>query len=221
MNASLPSALGLSLLLFGVSVSAVADTTNSPSETSPKWQTCFQCGGSGKMKCPTCQGTGNADCPGPCLKLSRAGWKHMQVAGHPDTDVWMTFHNTDSTWTAYNQNHVGDVIKLQDGHWVDSGKCPVCGGSGKVKCRACDGSGQVKCTMCEGEGKIPGSWSAFDNPRMKHRPDRFVLKDGRTIVGRKVAMTGDRVTIRTATGDEEIAISEIKTEEHQDTGKSQ
>ena len=62
---------------------------------------------------------------------------------------------------------------------------------------------------------IPDSWSAFDNPRLAHRPDRFVLKDGSVVVGFRVAMTGDRITVRTADGKVEIASADLLREEHQ------
>ncbi|HKI69149.1 MAG TPA: hypothetical protein VKA67_06140, partial [Verrucomicrobiae bacterium] len=142
---SLLTCLGVLLFL----TCAKAGPTNSLSQvTAEKMQACFQCNGTGMMNCPTCHGTGWVACPGPCLKLSHGNRHHMNVAGHPPTDLWITFHNANHTTTSWNQNHVGNLIELRNGQWTDVGRCPICGGTGKVKCRACDGTGEVKCTIC-------------------------------------------------------------------------
>jgi hypothetical protein len=55
----------------------------------PGMKVCFNCGGAAKLACvaPGCK-NGMADCPGPCLKLSKGTWEHMHVDGHSDNDVW-------------------------------------------------------------------------------------------------------------------------------------
>jgi len=68
-------------------------------------------------------------CPGQCLKPSDPGWHHMTVGGHPPTDIWMTF----ADGTSYSQNHMGHIIRMVNGHAVDQGACPICGGTGRVE----------------------------------------------------------------------------------------
>src|ERR1700690_4345500 len=80
----------------------------------PGEKVCFACKGEGTVPClvPGCV-NGQVDCPGPCLKLSRGTWTHMVVAGHPPTDLWITFTTADGGTMSWNQNHVGDVIAYQ------------------------------------------------------------------------------------------------------------
>ena len=196
------------LLLTGVSCSKSADATTE------RTKVCFQCNGTGTMKCPApgCQ-NGQVDCPGSCLKLSRGKWIHMDVTGHPPTDLWQKFSNADGTYTAWNQNHIGQIIQMQNGKAVNVGNCPVCGGTGHVKCSVCKGTGEAVCTLCDGKKVVPESWSAFDNPKMKTRPSHFTLKDGRTIVGRRSMVLGSRVTIRTEHGTIDVDAADIVSEE--------
>src|SRR5256885_2327743 len=98
---------GFWILLLICANPAMADA---PLSTTEKTKTCFQCNGTGKMKCAVCNGTGKADCPGQCLKLTKGSWIHMEVAGHPATDVWQKFATPAGGWRAYNQNHAGHVI---------------------------------------------------------------------------------------------------------------
>jgi len=174
---------------------------------------CFQCNGVGTMKCPEpgCK-DGLVDCPGPCMKLSKGVWEHMEVAGHPPTDLWQKFFTAGGGYQAWNQNHVGQVVEMRDGKPVNIGNCPVCGGTGKVKCPVCKGTGEAVCSVCEGKKVVPESWTAFDNPRMKSRPSQFKLKDGRTIFGRAAMVMGSHITIRTETGDVEVESADIVSE---------
>ena len=94
----------------------VARAGESPS-AAEKMKTCFQCNGTGKMKCPACH-DGEAACPEHCLKLTQGAWVHMQVAGHPDTDVWQKFEKPGGGWTAYNQGH---VQKMRSVKTIDTG----------------------------------------------------------------------------------------------------
>ncbi len=196
-------------LLAGISCSKSSKSGSAEVKT----KVCFQCNGTGMMKCPDpgCKG-GLVDCPGPCLKLSRGTWVHMEVANHPPTDLWQKFQQADGTWQAWNQNHVGQVIEMQNGKAVNVGNCPVCGGTAHVKCPVCKGTGEVVCTICEGKKIVPESWSAFDNPKMKTRPGHFTLKDGRTIIGRKSMVLGTHITIRTETNTVEVDASDIVSE---------
>ncbi len=183
------------------------------SPAAEKSKPCFTCNGTGKVTCPNGK-DGEADCPGPCLKLNKGVWVHMDVQGHPPTDIWQKFKTANRTWAAWNQNHVGDVIEYQNGNPVNIGKCKICGGTGHVKCKICDGSGEIDCPMCDGKKVVPESWTAFDNPKMKVRPTHYKLKDGQTLVGKKVMAIGDDVTIRTSSGNVQIKQSDIVSEEN-------
>jgi hypothetical protein len=196
-------------------IRSAAAETGLPSQTE-KTKPCFQCNGTGKMKCPvpSCKG-GQADCPGHCLKLSQGTWIHMDVDGHPPTDLWQRFPKAGGGWQAWNQNHVGEVIQIQNGNPVNVGKCPICGGTTKAKCPACNGTGEVVCSLCDGKKAVPESWSAFDNPKMKNRPSRFTLKDGRIVLGRKVMVMGSEATIRTEHEDIKVETADILSEEKQ------
>ncbi len=70
-------------------------------------------------------------CPNGCLKAEDPGWVSMKVDGHPDTDVWMKFTGPKG-WHAFNQNHIGHIISLVNGEYVDTGVCPVCRGTTRV-----------------------------------------------------------------------------------------
>lgn len=186
--------------------------SESPGKPPAGMKICFTCNGAGKMACtaPGCK-DGKADCPGPCLKLSTPGWHHMDVAGHPPTDLWQSFRDADGGGgRSWNQNHIGEVIEMQNGKPVNIGKCKVCGGTGKVRCPVCFGGGKVLCQTCEGKKFVPDSWTAFNNPRLKNPPGTIRLRDGRTIFGKIEVRMGSRLTIRTADGSTiELNASEI------------
>ncbi|HET7625827.1 MAG TPA: hypothetical protein VFM25_11240, partial [Verrucomicrobiae bacterium] len=196
--------LFIAVFLTCAVATAISAETNAPATgekiSGEKMKPCFQCHGTGKMKCPsrTCK-DGETDCPGPCLKLTKGTWVHMNVAGHPATDVWQKFR-TANGWQAYNQGHVGHVIKMVNGMPTDVGVCPICHGTTKVKCPVCKGTGVVVCDVCEGKKEIPESWSAFDNPKMKDRPSHFKMKDGAILIGRRKMIVGDETAILTETG---------------------
>jgi hypothetical protein len=179
-----------------------------------KTKTCFQCNGTGKWTCqaPGCK-NGQIECPGPCLRLSKGDWHHMDVEGHSPNDVWITFRKASGGTRSWNQNHVGEVIEMQNGEPQNIGKCQICGGKTRVKCAVCQGVGIVTCGICEGKKVVPLSWTAFDNPKMKSRPTRFRLKDGRVLVGRKVIVMGSRITIRTEKGEVEVNSADVLPEE--------
>jgi len=164
----------------------------------PNEKVCFACKGEGTVPClvPGCK-DGWVDCPGPCLKLSRGVWTHMNVAGHDPSDLWITFTAADGGTMSWNQNHVGDVIVMQDGKPTDIGKCKICGGTGKVKCDVCKGTGKVTCPICNGKKFIPVAWTPTDNPWFNSQPDVIRLADGQVLLGRVAASVGDDRTIVT------------------------
>jgi len=186
--------------------SQLAAITNSTSAPAPEAvagpgtgeKDCFACKGEGMVAClvPGCK-DGMVDCPGPCLKLSRGAWAHQAVAGHPSTDLWITFTTANGGSMSWNQNHVGDVIAYQNGDPVNIGKCKVCGGAGKVKCQVCKGTGRVTCPICDGKKFIPVAWTPTDNPWFNRQPDVIRLADGRVVLGRVAATVGDDATIVT------------------------
>jgi len=74
-------------------------------------------------------------CPDTCLKASSPGWVHRDVAGNPSKSLWMHFHYSDgkgSGTVAYSQAHIGEKIGRVNGIPKSIGKCPTCGGSGRV-----------------------------------------------------------------------------------------
>ena len=171
-----------------------------PSGPGPGEKVCFACKGEGTVRCfaPGCV-DGQTDCPGPCLKLTRGVWIHMDVAGHSPTDLWQQFFNESGLggYQAFNQTHVGDVIEYQNGVAVDTGKCKICGGTGKVTCSVCKGTGKVTCPICNGKKFIPIAWTPTDNPFFDSQPDIIRLTDGRVVLGRIAGQMGDDITIVT------------------------
>lgn len=74
-------------------------------------------------------------CPDTCLKASTPGWQHRDAAGHPSKELWMHFRYSDSKGSgtvAYSQNHIGEKIGRVNGVPKSIGKCPTCGGTGRV-----------------------------------------------------------------------------------------
>jgi hypothetical protein len=184
---------------------AAPDATNTPAaepDGPPAGEkACFACKGTGAVKCmaPGCV-NGAVDCPGPCLKLDRGVWVHMDVPGHPPTDIWQEFNNADGTTTSYSQGHVGHVIVMQNGRAVDSGTCKICGGTGKVPCSVCKGTGQQVCPICKGSKYVPEAWTPTDNPWLNSQPDLVRLNDGRIFFGKIIGTIGTDITIKTRDG---------------------
>lgn len=188
--------VGVLLVLGQVRAETPAKPQSGSEDEEP--QPCFQCAGSGKSKCsvPRCK-SGQASCPAPCLKPDDGTWVRMTVAGHPPTDLWKKFAKRDGSYMAWNQNHAGEVVQMQNGEPVIIGQCKICSGTTKAKCSLCAGSGLVVCPICDGKKVVPQSWSAFDHPKLKSRPTHFTRKDGRVIIGRKTAVIGSSVSIKT------------------------
>jgi hypothetical protein len=162
---------------------------------------CFECAGKGNVSCGAggCQ-SGQAECPGPCLKLSRGKWEHMEVAGHAPSELWQKFSKADGGYLAWNHHHVGEVIQTDDGMPRNIGKCPTCSGTTKIQCAKCLGKGAQPCFVCEGKAVVPKAWTSADNPRLNNHPDLIRLRDGRRVIGRIAMQAGSSCTIRTRDG---------------------
>jgi hypothetical protein len=200
--ASVPSKTTADSSTLSVS-NALTSEVVSPQVSGPKEgvKICFACNGTGTIKCvaPGCV-NGMVDCPGPCLKLDRGVWIHMDVPGHPPTDVWQKFNEPDGSYAAYSQNHVGHVIAMQNGKAVDTGPCAICGGSGKVPCKVCKGTGRVTCPICEGQKFIPVAWTPTNNPWLDKQPDLIRLASGQVMFGKIMHSNDTELTIKTRDG---------------------
>ena len=74
-------------------------------------------------------------CPDTCLKASTPGWQYRDANGRPSNKLWMHFrYNTSngSGTVAYTQGHIGEKIGNVNGVPKSIGKCPTCGGTGRV-----------------------------------------------------------------------------------------
>ncbi len=193
---------------------------NPPATADENSKPCFVCKGTGISSCaaPSCQ-KGQVDCPGSCLKLSKGSWIHMEVAGHSPTELWQRFPSATGGISSWNQNHCGEVIQMQNGQPVNIGACKICGGAARVTCKVCGGTGRVTCVLCGGKKTVPESWTPFDNPHLKSRPNLFKLQDGREIRGRSVMASGGTTLIRTEKGDVKVPTAEILSETKQSTAK--
>lgn len=177
-------------------------------------KTCFRCGGSGKGPCAAagCK-DGKVECSGPCLRLTKGKWVHLEVAGHPPSDLWQKFTQSNGTYQAWSHKHVGEVIQMQNGKAVHAGQCRICGGTTRVKCPVCQGTGQGACDLCAGKKVVPASWTEFNNPKLKVKPAMLQMKDGRTVVGKIQMRLGGKVTVKTEDGKQvELNASEIVSE---------
>lgn len=199
MNLScLATTLLIAILACVVSPAQAQVGTSAPANDSlgGKSKTCFGCQGTGQTRCavPGCR-HGSLDCPGPCLKLTKGIWEKRNVPGHTDpSERWqkVTFGKKSGYWSS---GHLGEVPTLSADGQFFSPKCTVCGGAATVTCSKCRGKGTGACALCDGKRTVPEAWSAFDHPKMKERPKRFQLQDGRTLIGRKVMISGETVTL--------------------------
>lgn len=167
----------------------------------PGEKVCFACNGRGLAACRQtgCHG-GKAECPGPCLKLTRGTWVHMNVAGHDPSELWQKFPNGRGGYSAWNQGHLGEVIAIQNGQAVNLGPCKTCGGTTRVTCPTCQGTGKQPCVICAGKKFVPAPWTPTDNPWLNSQPDLIRLKDGRVLFGRILLSQGDDRGIRLRNG---------------------
>jgi len=180
-------------------------TTNAASATTeagpgPGEKICFACKGEGTVSCrvPGCV-EGKVDCPGPCLKLSRGVWIHMNVPGHDPSELCQKFPDRDGRGGSYSfsQNHLGEVIEYENVRAVSRGPCKICGGSTRVTCNGCKGTGKQTCPICNGKNYIPVAWNPTNNPWFDSQPDVIRLADGRVLLGRVASSVGDDRTIVT------------------------
>jgi hypothetical protein len=173
--------------------------SDEPAQPKADEKTCFNCQGEGMVKCdaPGCQ-NGRVLCPGGCLQLDRGVWVHL--AGQPATELWQKIYYNGRYMGAYSEHHVGDVIAVQNGQLVDTGVCPICGGTGKVNCTVCNGTGHVVCPICQGQKYIPASWTPFDNPWVDKQSDAIRLSDGRIVFGKVSDTTDTGLLIKTREG---------------------
>lgn len=176
-------------VVFGI-VLGLAASTGGADEPMKE---CPQCHGAGSGSCQARCDHGQRICPGKCLKASVGKWEHMQVEGHAPSELWQKF-KTAKGYRAWNQNHLGEVVEVRDGDAFLMGKCPVCGGTTKVKCGACDGTGLTKCRLCNGSGQVAQSVQ----PAVP--PGEFPLKDGRVLRGKITMQRGEMLQIRTEEG---------------------
>ena len=201
------SSVAIALLLAGCSPTSSDAPKSSTTETAATeltpdkdHQRCFACDGKGIVACRAGCVAGQAECPGACLRLSRGKWEHLEVAGHPPTDLWQKFPDGPDGWTAWTQGHVGEVIVVQNGKAANLGKCKQCGGATKIQCSVCGGKGQQVCEYCQGTKLVPIDWKPNDNPVLNRQPDLIRLKDGRALLGRVAMRSGTKYTIKTRDG---------------------
>jgi hypothetical protein len=177
---------------------------------------CFTCNKTGTTKCSetTCR-NGKAECPGPCLKLTKGTWIKREMPGRNDpTELWQARRVGNKTWY-FSSKHLGEYYTFDASGQPVAHGCNVCGGSTTVECKACGGKGTIACPTCAGKKVVPESWTAFDHPKLKNRPSRFRLKDGSVLIGRTVTVFGTTATIRTEQGDVKIEQADIVAEEKQ------
>ncbi len=192
------------------SASAPVAESSGGTTTAGRGVKCFRCDGTGFIKCPNpeCH-DGTIECPGPCLRLTKGEWVHMDVAGHPPTDVWQVFRYrtaTESGTKAWSQAHVGEVIEMVDGMPTNKGKCSLCHGTTRVPCLTCKGTAHIVCPVCHGEkvlapqgpagssSSAPAGASSAADPGVK----TYVLKDGTTVTGKIVLEDDDATIVRTS-----------------------
>lgn len=141
----------------------------------------------------------------------------MLVPGHTNPNERWQRVQSGKRSGYWSSAHVGEVPTFADGS-ASSPKCTVCSGAATVTCSRCQGKGTGVCSGGrEGKKVVPASWSAFDHPKMKERPRKFQMKDGQTLVGRKVMVTSDTVTLRTVDGDVKVNSADIVSETAQPT----
>jgi len=186
------------------------------SGTTEKTKACFLCNSVGAMKCTvtTCR-NGQAECPGPCLKLTKGTWIKRSVPSRTDPDERWQAKRVGNKTVYFSSKHVGEYYTFDAGGQPVAHPCTVCGGATTASCKTCNGKGTITCSTFEGKKVVPESWTAFDNPPMKNSPSRFRLKDGKVLVGSTMTVLGTTATIRTETGDVKLEQSVIVAEEKQ------
>jgi len=89
------------------SSSSGVSNVSSQAASPPKDQKiCFQCLGQGFVVCRTGCVAGKQECPGPCMKLTRGAWIHMNVAGHDASELWQKFPNASGVSAGTNGSQI-------------------------------------------------------------------------------------------------------------------
>jgi len=184
------------------SSSGVSNVSSQAASPAKDQKICFQCLGQGFVVCRAGCVAGKQECPGPCMRLTRGAWIHMNVAGHDPSELWQKFPNAGGKggYQAWTQHHVGEVVVYQNGQAVNIGACRVCGGTTRVNCAVCKGEGNVPCELCKGGKFISISWTLTDNPWLNAQPDLIRLKDGTVMLGKVAGSSDEQRTIRTREG---------------------
>ena len=208
-------------ILVGLSLTAANRSrgAETSADTNGATKACFNCKGTGEAPCAAtgCR-KGRVECPAPCLRLSRGVWEKREVPGHTDPNERWQRVRINSRQSAYiSSGHLGQYYQPGPDGTMYLLNCPTCTGLTTLPCSKCKGKGTLPCSMCDSKKVVPASWSAFDNPRMKDRPKRFELKDGRVLIGRSVAILDTSVKIRTEKGDVTVEKSDIVSEKSQPT----
>ena len=109
---------------------------------------CEKCKGTGDLgKCPKCT-DGKVPCPATCIK--RSDFHGEKDANGVPRSRW--FKNRDGSSMWYHEAHIGELLVLENGTWVNRGKCPTCAGTTQIICPTCHGSAKRDCTTCHGAG---------------------------------------------------------------------
>ncbi len=153
------------LLLLLTALVVCAGETSSPDQL-----TCPLCHGDGLCHATGCD-KGSRLCSGDCLKKEVGPWIKMDVPGHNTSELWRKFSwkSADGSghWTAFNQQHIGQVVRLVDGEYKNLGICPLCKGTTRIECPACKGDG--KCPVCHGKKALVQGTDMFTISDIKGR----------------------------------------------------
>lgn len=109
---------------------------------------CEKCHGSGDLgKCLKCK-EGRVPCPATCLKASMFEKLPAESDGHKHK----TFKNPKGGSQWWTEGHIGELVVVENGVWVNKGKCPTCVGKGEIICPTCHGTAERECPTCHGAG---------------------------------------------------------------------
>ena len=109
----------------------------------------------------------------------------MEVPGHDASELWRKFSwkskDGDGHYIAFNQQHIGQIVRLVDGEYKNLGLCPLCKGTTRIECAICKGDG--KCSICHGKKTLVKS------------TDMVMISDtkGRSMTVIPLALTGERL----------------------------
>lgn len=161
---------------------------------------CPECSGEGVSVCPAqCKG-GKVRCPATCLKKDDPGWvpgaegklwKHFPYKKADKQGVW--------SWSI---GHVGELIVHEDGMPVNKGPCPTCKATNLADCKRCKGAGKQTCALCKGAKKVTATEAEAYAAKLaaEKKANTITLKDGRTLQGKVVGRTPDKLIVKTDDG---------------------